>query len=152
MDKRPHLLIVFHSGSGTTERLALAVYQGALLEESVTVSLLKADEVGAKIMHESDAVIFGTPENCGSMSGGLKNLLDRVFYTLPEKQKSYGLFVSAGNDGQGAIRQLEKIALGAPLKKVVEPLLIKGVPKEEDIEQARQLGQGFASGLAQGIF
>ena len=152
MDKIPHLLIVFYSGSGSTERLALAVYQGAMLEPAITVSLLSADEVGAKIMGEADAILFGTPENFAALSGGIKNLLDRVFYTLPKKHQSYGLFVSAGNDGQGAIRQLERIALGVPFQKVIEHLLGKGQPTEEDLEQAHQLGQGFAAGLAQGIF
>ena len=152
MDKLPRLLIVFHSGSGATERLALAVYQGAMCESSVTVSLLSANEVGAKIMGEADAILFGTPENFGALSGGIKSLLDRVFYTLPKKHRAYGLFVSAGNDGQGAIRQLERIALGVPFKKVIEPLLVKGDPQKEDLEMAYQLGQGFAAGLGQGIF
>src|SRR6056297_1230404 len=115
-----HLLIVYHSQSGTTERMAEAVIRGARHDDidGVTVRVLGALEADADDVLWSDAMILGTPENFGYMSGGLKVFLDRIYYPCLEKveAKPYALFVRAGNDGTGAVTSVQRIVAGLALK------------------------------------
>lgn len=74
-----HLLIVFHSQSGNTEKMARAVLAGARNEDidDVDVRMLGAFDAGVDDLLWANALILGTPENFGYMSGGMKDFLDR---------------------------------------------------------------------------
>ncbi|WP_405238265.1 flavodoxin family protein [Lentisalinibacter orientalis] len=151
-----HLLIVYHSQSGTTERMAEAVIRGARHEEidGVTVRVLGALEADADDVLWSDALILGTPENFGYMSGGLKVFLDRVYYPCLEKVegKPYALFVRAGNDGTGAVTSVQRIVAGLALKEVQPPLVIAGEFDEARLDECEELGMTVAAGLEAGVF
>ena len=148
------LLIIYHSQSGSTRRLAEAVYQGAGNEQGVELRLLRAMQAGIDDLLWCDAVIFGTPENLGYMSGGLKDFFDRTFYPAEPHQLNlaYAVFISAGNDGTGAVRQIERIAKGYPLRCVAEPIIIRGEPDEQGLIDCEALGEAVAAGLSMGIF
>ena len=149
-----NLLIIYHSQSGATELLAKYVLQGASCEECVSVKLLRAMEAGVDDLLGCDAVIFGSPENFGFLSGGLKDFFDRTFYPAEPYQLNipYGFFVSAGNDGSGAVRQLERIVKGYPMRKVSEPVIVKGEPSDEGLLRCEELGVMFATALSMGIY
>lgn len=148
------LLIVYHSQSGSTYRLACAARDGAEREEDVAVRLCEALVADSGDLARADAVLFGTPENFGYMSGGLKNFFDRTFYPLESQQLNlpYASFISAGNDGRGAAAQIDRIAGGYPLRRVAEPVIVRGEPAEQGLERCRELGQTLAAGVAMGIF
>lgn len=149
-----NLLIVYHSQSGNTEQLAQAVYRGANCEQEVEVKILRAMEAGLDDLLASDAIIFGSPENFGFLSGGLKDFLDRTFYPAEPYQINipYGFFVSAGNDGSGAVRQLDRIVKGYPLRKVNDAVIVKGLPDEAGCKRCEELGATFALALSMGIY
>ncbi len=166
-----HLLIVFHSQSGNTERLAQAAAEGARTErELVETRVVLAADAGLGDLLWADAVLFGTPENFGFMSGMLKDFFDRTYYAARGRIRTlpYAVFISAGNDGTGAVRQIERIARGYPLRKVAEPLIATSGVTEEmrsvdpdgsrvpttdaQLMQAHELGQTLAAGLACGVF
>ena len=147
------LLLVYHSQSGATEALAEAVARGAR-REAVELRVRRAYEAGLNDLLWCDGVLFGTPENLGYLSGAMKDFFDRTFYPAEPHQlnRPYALFVSAGNDGTGAVRQLERIVKGYPLKKAAEPLIVVGEPDDTALHDCEDLGQGFAAGLSMGIF
>ncbi|HZX23042.1 MAG TPA: NAD(P)H-dependent oxidoreductase [Woeseiaceae bacterium] len=151
-----HLLIVYHSQSGTTERMAEAVIRGARHEDvdGVTVRVLGALEAEADDVLWSDALILGTPENFGYMSGGLKFFLDRVYYPCLEKVegKPYALFVRAGNDGTGAVTSVQRIVAGLALKEIQPPLVVAGEFDEARLTECEELGTTVAAGLEAGVF
>jgi multimeric flavodoxin WrbA len=153
MEQR-RLLIVFHSQGGSAARLAAAVLRGAHRADGVTVRAVRALEATLDDLLWAEAVIFGTPENFGYMSGALKDFFDRTFYPAQGKvsQLPYALFVKAGNDGTGAVTSVERIARGYPLKKIAEPLVVQGVVGEDDVARCEELGETVAAGLALGIF
>jgi multimeric flavodoxin WrbA len=155
MEKK-HLLIVYHTQTGNTERLAASVLKGATNEliEGVEVRLLKAREAGPADLLWADGLLLGTPENFGYMSGGMKDFLDRTFYPVEGKILSlpYAIFISAGNDGSGALRAIRRIANGYPFKEVAEPLVAKGEILEEHLATAEELGMTLAAGIDAGIF
>lgn len=148
------LLIVFHTQSGSSQWLAEAAAQAAASESGVTVRLLRAMEAGTRDLRACDGVMFVTPENFGYLSGGMKDFFDRTFYPSEpgELSRPYMLIVSCGNDGSGAVRQLERIVKGYPLRAVAEPLIVKGEPDQPALDQAAELGLSFAAGLDMGIF
>ena len=146
-----HLLIVFHSQSGNTKKMAQAVFRGATAEEigDVEVRLLEAFDAGVDDLLWADALILGTPENFGYMSGGMKDFLDRTFYPCEGKLEGmpYSIFVSAGNDGSGAVKAIERIANGYAFRKIQEPLIARGELTADHLEHCQELGMAVAAGL-----
>ena len=150
-----HLLIVFSSQSGRTERLARAACEGAAeLADEVEVRLLRAFDADADDLLWADGLLIGSPENFGYLSGAVKDFLDRTYYPLEGKTIGlpYAMFVSAGNDGSGAVTALERIANGYQWKRVAEALIRVGEPDDEALEAARELGQTLAAGIAFNVF
>lgn len=156
MPDRKRLLIVYHSQSGSTSRMADAVVRGAQNPdiENVEVRVRSALEASAEDLLWCDAFILGTPENFGYMSGALKFFLDRVYYTCIDRidGKAYALFVRAGNDGTGAITSVNRILTGLSVREVQEPVLIAGEFDESRLGDCEELGMTMAAGLEAGVF
>lgn len=149
-----HLLIVYHSQGGGTQRMADAVLAGAREEAEVETRRRRALEADLDDLLWADALIFGTPENFGYMSGALKDFFDRTFYPAQGKvdQLPYAVFVKCGNDGSGAVFNIDRIAKGYPLRKVADPIVHQGDVDEDVLARCAELGQTLAAGLALGIF
>ena len=151
-----HLLIVYHSKTGNTQLLTDAVVRGAMNCEvtAVEVRALRALEAGPEDLLWADALLLGTPENFGYLSGAVKDFLDRTFYEVEGKLAPlpYAMFVSAGNDGAGAVRAMERIANGYPFVAVQDPLIVRGAPQQKDLVQCEELGLALALGTQMGIF
>lgn len=151
-----HLLIVYHSQSCRTEALAHAVWRGASIEDldEVEVRLKLAGEAGVCDLLWANALILGTPENFGYMSGAMKDFLDRTFYPVQGKVDGlpYAMFISAGNDGTGAVRAIRRIGNGYPLREVQDPIIVRGDPDAEALASCEELGMAIAAGLELGVF
>ena len=128
--------------------------RGARLEDEVTTRLLRAQAAGLADLMQCDALLIGSPENFGFMAGAVKDFFDRTYYPAQAAGllRPYALFISAGNDGSGAVRQIERIARGYPLKKIAEPVICRGPVDEAALAACAELGQGIAAGLALGIY
>lgn len=148
------LLIVYHTQSGNTGRLAEAVFRGAQQEAGVTPWLKRAFDTTLDDLLACHGLILGTPENFGTMSGALKDFFDRTYYPAEGKTIAlpYATFVSAGNDGRGAVRQIERIATGYGWKRVAEALIARKTITDADLTAAEELGAALAAGLSLGIF
>ena len=114
----------------------------------------RARDAGADDLLWADGLLLGTPENFGYMSGAMKDFLDRTFYPVEGKIQSlpYALFISAGNDGTGAVRAVRRIANGYPFTEVQAPLIAKGELTESHLATCRELGMTLAVGLDAGIY
>ena len=154
MNARKRLLIVFHSQTGNTARLAEAVLRGAQRVEETDTELKRAFDTRSEDLLVSDGVLLGTPENFGYMSGALKDFFDRTYYPCEGKLVGlpYAVFISAGNDGRGAVREIGRIANGYRWKSVAEALIVRNPIKDENLLAAEGLGEAMAAGLAMGIF
>ena len=151
-----HLLIVYHSQSGHTQAMAEAVLRGARREEigGVETRMLRAADAGPENLLWADAVILGTPENFGYMSGAMKDFLDRTYYPCEGKVESlpYAIFISADNDGSGALGSIQRIALGYPLRTVQEPIIARGETTDGILSACEELGMAMAAGLEMSVF
>ena len=151
-----HLLIVFHSRSGATQALADAVIAGATSDDidGVEVRVRRAFDASADDVRWADAVVLGTPENFGYMSGALKDFLERIYYVLLDDTPGlpYALFVKGGHDGEGAIRSVERIVTGLRWRSVLPPVLAVGELDDDALERCHELGLTLAAGLEAGVF
>jgi len=148
------ILIVYHSQTGNTKKMADAVAQGARGIDGVDVVLKKAADATLDDLLTADGLAVGTPENFGYMSGMLKDFFDRTYYQAHEKvfRKPFVVFISAGNDGTGALRAIERIALGYKFKTVYQPVIARGAVTEEIIGKCHELGATIAGGCQMGIY
>ncbi len=148
------LLILYHSQSGNTERLARAAHDGARQASETHTERIRAYDATLQHLLDCDGVLFGTPENLGYMSGAIKDFFDRTFYPAQDYELNlpYAVFISAGNDGSGAVRQIDRILTGYPMRRVVEPVICRGPIIQEHLDQCEELGLTLAAGLAFGIF
>lgn len=150
-----HLLVIAHAPSPNIQRLINAVLKGANNSDvnGVEVRFISALEAEADDVLTADAVILGTPENLGYMSGALKDFFDRNYYPCLDKTDALpcAILIRAGNDGTGTRRAIESILTGLRWKIVQEPLICRGAFKEEFVDQAEELGLFMAASLEAGI-
>ncbi len=148
------LLIVYHSQSGASWKLATAARRGALAEQDIAVLWRRAWDAGLDDLVACDGLLLVAPENSASVTGTMKDFLDRTFYpALPlQLNRAYGLVIAAGNDGRGASAQVQRIMKGYPMKLVAEPLICRGEITAQHESACEQLGQALAAGLCMGIF
>jgi multimeric flavodoxin WrbA len=150
------LLIIYGGHAGGRTALLLEAVRAGITEagEAIELRVLNALQAGVEDLLWAEALLIGTPEHFGYMSGAIKDFMDRTFYPVEGKVDSlpYAVFVSAGNDGSGAVSSIDRIALGYRWKKVSEPLIVRGAPSEADLQRCRELGATLAAGLALGVF
>ena len=150
------LLIIAHAPSHNTARLLDAVVDGARSDETLTIDVaaLTPFDAGPEDVLAANAVILGTTENLGYMSGALKDFFDRSYYPCLEETQGlpYCLYVRAGHDGTGTRRGVETIVTGLRWRAVQEPLICRGAWQETFVGQCSELGAAMAAGLDAGIF
>lgn len=166
LSMRPQLLIIWHSRTGGSARLADVATAAARQEDGVMVLQADAAIVEPTVILSSAAFLFVCPENLASLSGTMKEMFDRCYYPCLGAivGRAYATIVCAGSDGQGAQRQIDRIATGWRLRRVAAPLtIITGAqtaaaiaaPKTiatTECQRAAELGASLAAGLVLGIF
>ncbi len=150
------ILIVFHSQTGRTKTMAQAVAKGAKSIENISTILKEARETTLDDLLNSDGLAFGSPEYFGYMAGAIKDLFDRTYYQARGRKeifkKPYVVFISAGNDGLGALTSIERICVGYQLKKIYEPVIARGDIDEAILSRCEELGKVIAAGCEAGIY
>lgn len=160
------LLIVWHSRTGAAQAMAEAAAQATRSETAVATRLTRAADAQPQDLLAAAGFLFACPENLAAMSGEMKEFFDRCYYPCLERLngRPYAALIAAGSDGQGAARQLARIATGWRLKPIAEPLIVCThaqtpeailAPKQlsaADLAPCRELGAAMAAGLAMGVF
>lgn len=158
------LLIIWHSRTGGTEAMVRAAAKHA--GDECLVVMKRAADAGPDDLIAADGYLFACPENLATMSGVMKDFFDRTYYPVlgQIEGRPYAMMVCAGSDGEGAARQLARIATGWRLKAVADPLIICTnaqapeailAPKTidaADLARCRDLGTTLSAGLAMGIY
>lgn len=152
--KKKNILVIYHSQGGTLKILAKRLAKGAAKEENISVTLKKAADADVEDLLNCSGIAIGSPEYFGTMAGMIKDFFDRTYEAAHERTIGlpYIVFVSAGNDGRGAITQIERLAAGYKWKKVQEAVRVVGVPTEDVLVETEDLGQALAAGVDFGIF
>ena len=160
------LLIVWHSRTGAARAMAQAAAQAAAAEAEVGTRVVAAEAAQAQDLLDADGFLFVCPENLASMSGEMKAFFDRTYYPVLDRLRGrpYAAMIAAGSDGEGAARQIARIATGWRLRQVAEPLIVgtqaqtpeailaEKTLSAEALAPCAELGQALAAGLALGVF
>jgi flavorubredoxin len=155
MPESKNLLIVAHNPSPNTQKLVEAALRGARHEdiEGVTVRHVPPLQAVADDVLWADAIILGTTENFGYMSGALKDFFDRIYYPCLERTEAmpFATYIRAGLDGTGTRIAIGKITSGLKWKPVQESIILHGEYRDEFEDQCEQLGMLMAASLEAGI-
>ncbi|KAF0806575.1 hypothetical protein A6D6_01573 [Alcanivorax xiamenensis] len=150
------LLIVAHAPSPNTRKLVDAALRGAGHDDIETVRAIWKPplEAGPEDVMACDAILLGTTENLGYMSGALKDFFDRTYYAVLEHKQGLpcALYIRAGHDGTGTRRAIESIVTGLRWNWVQPPLVCRGDWRDAFVDQVEELGLYLAAGLDNGIF
>jgi len=151
-----NLLIIANTPSPNTSRMVSAILKGAQHEdiEGITSTHIEPLKATPKDVQNANAIILGTTENLGYLSGALKDFFDRCYYPCLEKTQGlpYSLYIRAGHDGTGAKRATQAIVTGLGWREVHKPLVCKGYFQESFITESEELGMFMAAGLESCIF
>ena len=133
------IAVVYWSGTGNTEAMAMAVAQGAR-DKGAEVSVLTPSEVSSDQVGNYDAIAFGCP------SMGDEQLEESEFEPMFTdcksglKGKNIALFGSYGwGDGEW-MRSWEELCANDGMKLVCDSVICNETPDEEALAACRSLG------------
>lgn len=156
------LLIAWHSRTGASEALARAAEEGA----GGRAAMMRAEDITPEHLLAAQGYLFVCPENLATMSGMMKEMFDRCYYAVlgQLEGRPFATAIAAGSDGEGAQRQIDRIAQGWRLKRVAEPMIVcthaqtpEAILSAKTLEyvvlsEARALGEALAEGIEMGLF
>lgn len=148
------VLIVYHSRSGNTEKMAEAVREGVAEVEGVEVEMKKVEETTLEDLLEADGIIMGSPVYYGTMAAELKKLIDdSVKFHGKLDGTVGGAFATSGVAGGGT----ETTVLDILKSMLVHGMIVKGssrgahygpvavkAPDVSSVKRCRDLGKSVA--------
>jgi NAD(P)H dehydrogenase (quinone) len=148
------ILVVYHSKTRHTEKMAFAVAEGAKQVKGIDVVVRKVDETSNEDLLNADGIIVGSPTYYGQMSWKVKKLLDRSVKIHGKLEGKVGAaFTSSGGIASGA----ETTLLSILCAMLIHGMIVQGraetkhygsasvgSPKDEDIKICRALGKRTA--------
>ena len=137
------ILIVYYSQTGNTERMAMAVKEGA--ESIVGVDVEVKYYVKPEELSEVDAIFLGMPTYYHDIGIDMKNLLEQVSkQDIDLKGKVGAAFGSYGWSGEAPNMLLEIMKYRFEMDVVEPALRVKYNPNQKALEECRTLGRTVA--------
>lgn len=151
---KKNILVIYHSQTGTMKIMAERFAIGVAKEEDVELVFKRAVDATVEDLLNCSGIAIGSPEYFGTMAGMIKDFFDRTYESVLDKTIGlpFVIFICAGNDGRGALAQIERITTGLKWVKVQEHIRIVGKPTKQNLADLEELGQTLAAGVAFGIF
>lgn len=133
------IAVVYWSGTGNTEKMALAVEAGAK-KRGAEVSIFTSDEFNVDMVNVFDAIAFGCPAMGAEVLE--ETSFDPMFESIENhlSGKKVVLFGSYGwGDGQW-MRDWEERCNAAGISLVCESLIVNEEPDDDAVEKCESLG------------
>jgi NAD(P)H dehydrogenase (quinone) len=139
------ILVIYHSRTGNTEKLAEAIAKGARKVSGVEAVLKKVTDVTVNDVANADGYAFGSPSHFSIMSGEMLTMFTNIYPGRHQLAGKPACVFTTGAGGQvTALENIEKI-LGAFNPKWIKPgIAVEGSPKPKDLDQAEKLGEKLA--------
>lgn len=151
------VLVMYHSKTGHTKKLAEAIAQGVREVGEVTCLVKQASEVTREDFISSDGIIAGSPVYFGSMAAELKEVFDKYVTVRNQMADKIGAaFATAGDQSGGkettmisiiqAMLIYGMIIVGDPLDATGHyGVSCTGAPDQKAAANAAKLGKRVAS-------
>lgn len=138
------VLIIYHSFTGKTKKMAEILAEGATGVQGVEVALKTAAEADPAELESADGIAFGAPNTFGGMAGAMKEFFDRA-WPIHEKTKGKPAvaFTCELPNQTGALKEIEKFFSMFGLQVVAEGIAAPGDAGEEELATCRKLGQSL---------
>lgn len=136
----PKLVIIYGTGSHNTERMAVAIEEGAKAEGIKTV-LKNVNDASKKDLKGADAVAIGSPNYRDAMMPTVQKFLNDI--ASLKLSGKVGLAFGSYGWGMEAIEKIHS-ALESRGMEMIQDLAIKRMPGEEELELCRRVGSLLA--------
>ena len=150
------LLIVYHSNTGKTKKMASQIAEGAL-KADVNVVLRKVENCTIDDLASADGLVVGSPTHYSNIAWQIKRFMDETVLAFYSKGNSLGnklcgCFTSTGAyaDGKECLRMLE-LAFGvAPKMKIVPGIILQSKDVDTgNLALCFEFGQKISHEMAQ---
>ncbi len=140
------VLIVYHTLSGNTEKMAKAFAEGARSVPGTDAVLKRALDASLEDLLGCDAIAFGSADYFSYIAGALKDFFDRTYYPSQGKVagKPYAAFATGGRGGDTALAVLDRLCGAFKLKKAVDSISISGAPSSDALAKCESAGEKLA--------
>jgi NAD(P)H dehydrogenase (quinone) len=150
------ILVLYHSKSGNTKKLAEAVARGAGEVADVNVVMKSASEVAVSDFTQSNGIIAGSPVYFGTMAAELKAVFDQFVGVRRKMENKIGAAFATSGDATGgkettilsiiqAMLIYGMIVIGDPMKATGHyGTACTGSPDETTMKRGAELGKRTA--------
>ncbi len=141
------VLIVYHTLSGNTEKMAQAFAEGAKSVQGIEVVTKKAFDATLEDLLACDAVAFGSADYFSYIAGALKDFFDRTYYPSQGKVagKPYVAFATGGGGGETALAVLDRLCGSFKFRKAAEGIAVMMSPSSEALTKCKEAGRKLAN-------
>jgi NAD(P)H dehydrogenase (quinone) len=148
------ILVIYDSKTGSTEKMAKAVAQGAK-QEGITVQVQRAEVTTNQDLLDADGIIMGSPVYFGQMSAPLQHIIDDSGQGHTQLTGKVGAaFTSSGGIASGAETTLLSILEAMLVHGMIVQgkakgqhygVAVQGEPKAADLAACEELGASVAT-------
>lgn len=142
------ILIIYASGTGSTEKLAQVIAEGIRKVEGIAVDVKRAKDIKPDDMVSANGYAFGTHSATQYMEGEIKTLFEELYLRNDKiSGKPILLFTTGQGNQVAALASLEKLASVLNPQFIKPGLAIKGMPGEADKANAIEMGEKLADAV-----
>ena len=145
MDTQLNAVVVYHSEHGHTERLALAIAEGAEEVEATAVTVIRVEDATPEDLLPADVIFWGSPTHFGNMSVAMKRFIDSTIGLFREGRLASK--VGAVFTCSGALHGDQEYALWSLVIPMIQHgMIIVGLEPQEPAND--QFGYHFGVGAS----
>ncbi len=142
------ILIAYASRTGSTEKLAQAIADGARKAGGVSVELKRAKDVKPEDAVSADGYAFGSHSAFEYMAGELKVLFEELYHVRDKVSGKPVLLFTTGQGGQAAALESMDKVVGVFNPHWIKPgVAVEGMPGEADKVKAMEMGAKLADAV-----
>ncbi len=134
------IVIIYGTGSHNTEMMARAIQEGAAVEGINTV-LKNVDDADKADVEDADAIAIGSPNYKHAMMPTVRKFLNDI--SVIDLSGKVGLSFGSYGWSLEATDEINRILTSCGLE-MIQDLLIKRMPGEEELELCRKVGSLLA--------
>lgn len=154
----PKVIVIYDSKSGNTQKAAALVADGVKSVAGTNCVLRKVKDAKLDDLLEADGIIIGSPTYYGTMSGKVKQLLDKSVELHGKLEGKVGAaFTSSGGTASGAETTILSILQALLIHGMIVQgnphaqhygLAVVGAPDESEKDLCREFGARIAKLVA----
>ncbi len=141
------ILVIYHSDTGNTRKLAQLIAEGAASAAGVTVKAIEAGKVDMAEAAKADGYAIGSPDYFSYVAGSIKTFFDKAFSMPAVRGKPFAAFGTHGGGGK-VLAVVQSLGKAVKLKEVGTGVLTNSAPSDQDAVKARALGKALAEAVS----